>query len=135
MDTAAEFKAWLLSEAPFKLARAEEAIPNHLGALVGHLDTTCGGTENRHLFLEYLFGNQSAKALTPRQANSLYLWLAVRADAEGKWQVTNPRARATAAAVVTAALRAAGQLDFSFAEQAQREAEERGQRAYPQRPA
>lgn len=133
MVKAEEFKAWLLSDAPFQLARAEEAIPNHLGALVGHLDNVLGGTANRHLFLEYLFGNQSAKALAPRQANALYLWLAVRADEEGKWHVTNPKARATAAAVVTAALEAAGQL--SFAEQVQREVEERGQREYPQRAA
>ena len=143
MGTADDFKAWINSDAPFELANAAPAkaaqpvVSHHLGALIGHLNQLCGGDGERRSFLKYCFDVDSSKLLHVRHINALYYWLNVKPDDEGKWQITNPRARATAAAVVTAALVAAGQMQMplSFAEQAQRKAEERGQLYHPQRPA
>lgn len=120
MGTADEFKAWINSDEPFKLAGADPAkaaqpvVPHHLGALIGHLNDLTGSDGARRSFLKYLFGVDSSKLLHVRHVNALYYWLAVRPDPEGKWIVTNPRARATAAAVVSAALVAAGQMQMEL---------------------
>jgi hypothetical protein len=118
--TAKAFKAWVNSDAPFKLAHARPSeaaqplVPHHLGALVGHLNTVCGSDDARRLFLHYCFGVDSSKALHVRQINALYYWLRVAPDREGKWSVTNAKASATAAAVVAVSRLAAGQVAFEF---------------------
>ena len=120
MTTAAAFRDWITSDAPFKLANADPAkaslpcVPHHLGALIGHLNDLTGSDGARRSFLKYLFAVDSSKSLHVRHINALYYWLAVRQDAEGKYYISNPKARATAAAVVSAALVDAGQLQLEL---------------------
>ena len=120
MTTAAAFKEWIQSDAPFELAGADTktasqpCVPHHFGALMGYLDAVCGGAGARRSFLRYCFGVSSGKDLHVRAINALYYWLAVRPDADGKWAVTNPKAQATAAAVVAAALVEAGQMELKL---------------------
>lgn len=120
MGTAAAFREWINSDAPFALAGADPAkaaqpcVPHHFGALMGYLDDLCGGAPERRSFLKHVFGVESGRDLHTRHINALYYWLAVRPDADGKWHVTNPKARATAAAVVSAALVAAGQMQMEL---------------------
>jgi hypothetical protein len=116
MGTADEFRAWINSDEPFNLSHADPSkadqprVAHHLGALIGHLNALTGDDGARRLFLKYCFDVESSRALTVRHVNALFYWLNVAPDGEGKWQVRNPRAAATAAAVVTAARLAAGQL-------------------------
>jgi hypothetical protein len=118
MTTAAAFKAWINSDAPFELAHADPAlaarplVPHHLGALIGHLNRVCGGDGERRSFLKYCFDVDSSKLLHVRHINALYYWLRVQPDAEGAWHVTNAKAAATAAAVVRESLLAAGQMEM-----------------------
>lgn len=120
MTTAAAFREWINSDAPFKLAGADTSkasqpcVPHHFGALMGYLDGLCGDAGRRRSFLKYVFGVDSGKDLHVRHINALYYWLAVRPDDDGKWHVTNPKATATAQAVVTAALVEAGQLEMEL---------------------
>lgn len=141
MTVAQGFREWITSDKVF----ADHGCPvdnqpmlnSKRGAMIAHLEDVCGGEPERRSFLKYVFGVESSADLTCRQQNALYLWLAPQKansdPTDKRWVVTNPKARSTAAAVVSAALVEAGQL--SFAEIVQREVEERGQREYPQRPA
>ena len=88
------------------------------GAMVAHLEDLCGGEPERRSFLKYVFGVSSSADLTCRQQNALYLWLApqkVSSDPKDKrWVVSNPKARATAGAVVDAAIVEAGQPEMTL---------------------
>ena len=143
MSVAEAFRQWITSDQVW--ADHNTPINNYpmlsskRGAMIHHLEELCGGEPERRSFLKYVFGVDSSADLTCRQQNALYLWLdpqkANDDPADKRWIVSNPKAPATVAAVLDTVRRAAGQLDFSFAEQAQREAEERGQLYHPQRPA
>jgi hypothetical protein len=119
MDTAAAFRQWITTDAVFTAHECpvdnRPMLNSKRGAMIAHLEDVCGGEAERRLFLAYVFGVDSSADLTCRQQNALYLWLApfkVRPNDpdDKRWAVGNPRAAATAAAVVTAARLAAGQL-------------------------
>jgi hypothetical protein len=118
MASAAAFKAWINSNAPFQLANAnprtaaQPLVPHQLGALLIHLDTLCGGADNRRAFLRYCFANEDNDMLHCRHINALFYWLHVRPDGEGKWVVTNPNAQRTARAVVAEAQQAGVQAEL-----------------------
>lgn len=118
MTSAADFRAWITSDEPFRLAHAnpkvaaQPVVPHHLGSLLGHLDALCGSADARRLFLRYCFDNDDNERLHVRQINALYYWLCIRPDADGKWVITNPRAQATALAVVREAQLAGEQLEM-----------------------
>jgi hypothetical protein len=121
-ETAQAFKAYIHSDRIFadrgKPVDNQPMLDSKRGAMLGHLEELCGGVKERHTFLRYVFGVDSSTALTCRQQNALYLWLAPKpADliaGASTWVVTNPRAKATAAAVLAAALIEAGQMELEL---------------------
>lgn len=120
MSSAADFRAWITSDEPFKLSNASPAlaarplVPHHLGTLLGHLDTLCGSEVDRRLFLRFLFANEDNNLLHVRYINALFYWLCIRPDGDGKWVVTNPRAAATAQAVLAEARLAGEQIGMGI---------------------
>ena len=116
-EKAVAFKRWINSDKIFtdsgRPVDNQPMLDSKRGALISHLESVCGGEKQRRSFLKYLFGVDSSADLTCRQQNALYLWLAPKSVAGSKqWTVSNPKARATAEAVVRAALIEAGQLEM-----------------------
>lgn len=115
--TALAFKQWINSDSPWaqrgKPVDNQPMLDSKRGAMIAHLEDVCGGEKQRRSFLKYLFGIDSSADLTCRQQNALYLWLAPKPVNDSKqWTVSNPKARATAEAVVRAALLEAGQQEL-----------------------
>lgn len=122
MSVAEAFREWIMSDQVFtdhgQKVDNQPMLNSKRGAMLGHLDEICGGEPERRSFLKFVFGVDSSTALTCRQQNALYLWLAPQKaspdPADKRWIVSNPKARATAAAIVKAARLAAGQLEMGL---------------------
>lgn len=61
-----------LTSAPISV---EPLSMGHMGALIGHLEEVCGGDEQRHAFLAYIYGVDSSRQLTVEQWSRLKEWL------------------------------------------------------------
>lgn len=123
MSVAEAFKAWITSDQVFRdhgtFVDNQPMLDRKRGAMIAHLEDICGGEAERRSFLKYVFDVDSSADLHCRHQNALYLWLAPQRvnphdDNDKRWEVGNAKARATAAAVVAAALRAAGQLTLEI---------------------
>lgn len=116
-EHAEAFREWINSDRAFTDHRKPvdnfPMLDSKRGAMIGHLEQLCGGERERRTFLKYVFNVESSADLHCRQQNALYLWLAPRKDdLAGQWGIGNAKAPATVAAVLRAALVAAGQMEF-----------------------
>lgn len=63
-----------------------EITDGELGALVGELDKMFAGptaTEDRHAFLQAVYGTDSSKLISPAEAHALIKWAGIGKDVEG----------------------------------------------------